>query len=312
MDDDLKIWHLDNSSIDRKHWDACVCQHYPDLLYMQSWFLDIMVPGWEALVEAETSSSSYHAVMALPCRQKWMISYLYQPYLTAQLGYVGPDNSPANIKRFFEAIPQRFRFWDFCMNDSNPVTIPGYNVFSRNNRMLLLNKPYDSLRASFSENCVRNIRKSEKREYVIEQRGHEAIQEVLGLYIRTTKFAPGSDNINRVKQLIAVMKEKKQLSVYTAVCDTDRLVSAAIFFWQGNRAYFLLPANTQDAKQTGSSAALINAFIKDHSSSQVILDFEGSDITSVDRFYAGFGAEIKPYPAVKMNKLPFLIRWLRD
>lgn len=312
MDHDLKIWHLNNSSIDRKLWDACVGQHYPDLLYMQSWFLDIMVPGWEALVESESNNSPYHAVMALPCRRKWMISYLYQPYLSAQHGYVGPDNSPENMKRFFESIPNRFRYWDFCMNDSNPVSVPGYNVYGRNNRILILNKSYDSLRANFSENCLRNIRKSEARECVIEQRGHEGIEEALDLYIRNTKFAPGSTAITRVKQLIEVMKEKKQLSVYTAVCDSDRLVSSAIFFWQGNRAYFLLPANTDEAKQIGSSSALINAFIKDHSSSNVMLDFEGSDIESVDRFYASFGAEIKPYPAVKMNKLPTLIRWMRD
>ncbi|MCR6720943.1 MAG: hypothetical protein NVV59_11795 [Chitinophagaceae bacterium] len=262
-------------------------------IYMQSWFLDIMVPGWEALVESESNNSPYHAVMALPCRRKWMISYLYQPYLSAQHGYVGPDNSPENMKRFFESIPNRFRYWDFCMNDSNPVSVPGYNVYGRNNRILILNKSYDSLRANFSENCLRNIRKSEARECVIEQRGHEGIEEALDLYIRNTKFAPGSTAITRVKQLIEVMKEKNNCRCTLRFAIRIDWYLLPYSSGRATGLIFLLPANTDEAKQIGSSSALINAFIKDHSSSNVMLDFEGSDIESVDRFYASFGAEIK-------------------
>lgn len=311
MDGSLKIWHLRNNAINRPLWDACIRQHYPDLLYMQSWFLDIMVPDWEALVEAGEPNGPYFSVMALPCRRKWAISYLYQPYLAAQLGYVGPDNSPENIARFFEAIPRRFLYWDFCMNDENPVRVAGYHITSRRNRVLALHKSYDSLRAGFSENCLRNIRKAEKQKCRVQQLGHEGIEEAMDLYIRTTRYPPGASNLQRVEELMKVMKEKKQLSVYTATCDTDRLLSSAIFFWQDNRAYFLLPANALDARNAGTSHALVNAFIKDHSSSPVILDFEGSDIDSVDRFYSGFGAEERKYPTVRRNRLPLVTRWMK-
>jgi hypothetical protein len=57
---------------------------------------------------------------------------------------------------------------------------------------------------------------------------------------------------------------------------------------------------------------LVNAFIQEHAGSDSLLDFEGSDIESVDRFYTGFGAEIRPYPSLHINRLPFYLRWLKS
>jgi hypothetical protein len=42
-----------------------------------------------------------------------------------------------------------------------------------------------------------------------------------------------------------------------------------------------------------------------------MLDFEGSDIATVARFYAGFGAQQENYPVLQLNRLPWLFRWLK-
>ena len=306
-----KILEVASPDINRTAWDACVQKHDPGLLYMQSWFLDIMAPGWEALVQPDGDAGGYTAIMVLPCRRKWTISYLYQPYLAAQLGYVGPDNSPENMKRFFDAIPSRFRYWDFCMNERNPLSVPGYAIRRRRNRVLSLQQPYEALRDHFSDNCLRNIRKAETKHCFVQQQGAEGTEEAIALYARTSRFPPRPADLHRIKQLTKTMKEKRQLTVYTVRSEKGQLLSTAIFFWQDNRSYFLLPANAPAARDAGSSYALVNTFIKDHSNSPAILDFEGSDIASVDRFYAGFGAEERFYPSVVKNKLPWGMRSLK-
>lgn len=309
MDESLKIWHLDNNAIDRRAWDNCVKEHFPELIYMQSWYLDTMVPGWEALVESGEAKGPYFSVMALPCRSKWNIFYLYQPYLTAQLGYVGPDNSRENLHRFLEAVPKKYRYWDFCMNERNPYPAEGYTIYPRNNRILVLDKDYPTIRENYSENCLRNLKKAEKSG-CIAQEDSVLLPEALELYLTTTPFPPNAADRDRLEILVKEASSRGQLSVYVVHDTNDILIASCIFFWQGSRAYYLLPANTAAGKQIGASYKLVNGFIRDHAGKSNTLDFEGSDIESVERFYAGFGAIEKPYPAVKRNKLPFFLRVL--
>ena len=69
--------------------------------------------------------------------------------------------------------------------------------------------------------------------------------------------------------------------------------------------------NHPNGKTLGASHALINAFIKDHAGKDLLLDFEGSDVASLAFFYSSFGAEPVIYPAIRNNKLPKWVRWLR-
>lgn len=56
---------------------------------------------------------------------------------------------------------------------------------------------------------------------------------------------------------------------------------------------------------------LIDEFIKQYASRNMILDFEGSNIEGVARFYAGFGAKPFNYPALKINKLFYPLRLIK-
>jgi hypothetical protein len=70
--------------------------------------------------------------------------------------------------------------------------------------------------------------------------------------------------------------------------------------------------NHPNGKTLGASHSLIDAFIKDHAGEDIVLDFEGSDIPSLAFFYSSFGAVEEKYSAIKLNKLPALIKWLKN
>ena len=52
--------------------------------------------------------------------------------------------------------------------------------------------------------------------------------------------------------------------------------------------------------------------LKENSSSQKIFDFECSDIPSVARFYKSFGAVEMNYLKLRINKLPWHLRILKN
>ena len=62
----MKVIHLRNSEIDRTNWDNCIAQSANQLTYAHSWYLDVVSPQWEALVD-----ENYDYVMPLPV--KWKI-----------------------------------------------------------------------------------------------------------------------------------------------------------------------------------------------------------------------------------------------
>ncbi len=74
--------------------------------------------------------------------------------------------------------------------------------------------------------------------------------------------------------------------------------------------YFLLLQ--QKAEKKRAMFYLLNKFIEGNAKSNVILDFEGSDDKNLGDFYHRFGATERLYLQLKINRLPKLIKWLKN
>lgn len=294
------ITFIQHGAIDRKAWDACVGLHTPDHIYAYSWYLDVMVPGWTALVWG-----NYEAVMPLPCRKKYGIHYLYQPFLTPQLGLITADHSPALLRAFLDTIPAQYRYWDICLHHRNPMEAEGYHLHSRINLVLPLQQSYDSIRQSYNENTLRNIRKAETTGLLVKK-------DISPAEIMALSYQPLSpDESGRLSRLYTMLEQRNASFTYGITSAEGQLLASAIFFVQEGRAFYILPGNSPDSRHTGASHMLIDQFIRQHAMQLRMLDFEGSDIATVARFYAGFGAQQENYPALQLNRLPRLLRWLK-
>ena len=148
------IQYLKNDEIDKQSWDHCIDAASNGRPYAYSVYLDHMSDNWDGLV-----LNDYEAVMPLPWKKKWGIHYLYQPFLTAQLGLFGNDLNPQILEAFLDAIPGRFKLWEFPLNQSNRFQT-SYQFFDRANYVLNLNRPYEELHKDYRDNIKRNIKKS--------------------------------------------------------------------------------------------------------------------------------------------------------
>ena len=54
------IKHLTHNMIDKRRWDDCIAKSFNGSVYAWSWYLDIVHPNWEALIE-----NDYERVMPL-------------------------------------------------------------------------------------------------------------------------------------------------------------------------------------------------------------------------------------------------------
>ena len=120
-----------------------------------------------------------------------------------------------------------------------------------------------------------------------------------------------SDNVDRFRKLFTHLKNNQSSCTYGVKSEKGEYISTAVFFILHKRAYYILVGNHPDSKMTGVSHFLIDGFIKDHAGKSMVLDFEGSDIPGLASFYGGFGGVNEKYPFLKINRLPFYLKWMK-
>ena len=292
--------------IDKTKWDACISQSANGLIYGQSAYLDGMSKHWDAMVYLD-----YEAVMPLTWNRKYSFHYLYQPAFTACLGIFGDHVDAALTQLFLEQIPAKFKYWDISLNHGNLFSITGYNLVERMNYVLPLSNSYEAINNNYRENLKRNIRRSEQAaNRVIND---QDLLSAIALAKQQLQHLPEieEDDFTRFESLCRSYKETGACKIYGVYDSRGKLVSSAVFFFSHKRAYYILPGNHPDGKTSGSSHALIDAFIKDHAGSGLVLDFEGSDISSLAFFYSSFGSVEEKYSAIRLNRLPGWVKWFK-
>lgn len=297
------IRYLLQKDIDRSKWDRCIDGAANGLIYGYSFYLDTLASHWDALVLGD-----YEAVMPLPWRKKWGLSYIYQPFLTAQSGLFGNGLTAELIADFLAAIPGHFRLIEYPLNRGNLPAPAGFGVYMRMNYVLDLSAGYEELQKNYRDQTKRNIRKSEKYGCVLKKK--VSVREVLSLAMSNASGIDPGD-VNNFEKLYYFLSDRKQAVTYGIASKNGELLASCVFFFSHARAYYILVGNHPNGRTLGASHALIDAFIRDHAGENIKLDFEGSDLRNLAFFYSSFGAHEEPYPAIKLNRLPWWARMLK-
>ena len=302
----VEINYLTYQQINKTKWDACIDKADNGLIYAYSIYLDAMAKHWDALVLGD-----YEAVMPLTWNKKYSIHYLYQPPFTACLGVFGKLLTAETVNKFLNAVPSKFKYWDIYFNPGNLFKLTDFDLHQRMNYVLNLTNNYENLYTAYRENIQRNIKKSEQFQLSINK--NIAIADVIKLAKeQATGFAAvADDDFNRFEKLFQLLYSKQKATSYGVYTKEGQLIASAVFFFSHGRAYYIMVGNHPNGKTLGASHALINAFIKDNAGEDLLLDFEGSDIPSLAFFYSSFGAVEEKYSAVKLNRLPAPIKWLK-
>jgi len=300
------IQYLKHHEIDKAKWDACIAGANNGLIYGYSFYLDHMAKNWDALV-----MNDYEVVMPLTWNKKYGIRYLYQPFLTAQLGVFGKNITEEQIGLFAQFIPISFRLIEINLNSGNITGFPTGFSIHRSNYVLDMNKSYDEIYKAYRENIQRNIKKAFQLGCSLQK--DFDVEKVIELAVHQMKSQGNeeSENIEHFRKLYKYLHPRQMATTYGIFSNQNELLASCVFFFSHNRAYYILVGNHPDSKNTGASHALIDGFIKDNAASNKFLDFEGSDIPTLALFYSSFGAANEIYPALKINRLPFYLKWLK-
>lgn len=298
------IHYLKHTQIDKTRWDQCIIHAVNSRVYACSWYLDLVCPGWEALVEDD-----YKYVFPLTGNRKWGICYLYQPFFVQQLGLFSTElPSWPKLNEFLNAVPAKFRFIEIHLNVMNRPENSLISPELRINHELDLIPSYETLKGNYSQNTQRNLKKA-KEAGVTLKRKMEA-DELVTLFKENFGKKEGklqSCHYEIMRDLIQSCQKTGKGYLLGAYSPEGILSAAAFFVMDGSRIYYLFAASAPIARDNGAMFLLVDGFIREHSGQPLIFDFEGGNDPGVGRFYKGFGATGITYPVYRVNKLPGVI-----
>lgn len=301
------IKYLTHNMIDKNRWDECIAKSFNGNVYVWSWYLDIVHPQWEALVE-----NDYENVMPLTGNKKYGVNYLFQPFFVQQLGVFSQKSlSSKIIENFFKAIPQKYLFAEIRLNVYNKIDENLNYVKTYRNVELNLTCDYQNIYNHYNSNTKRNLAKAKTSNLILtENISPETIINLFknnkGKEIKQWK----DKEYNRLLDLIHAATYREKCFLYGVNNIDNQVVAGAVFMYSHNRIIFLFSGADKSNKEKHGLTLIIDRVIRDFSKTNNTFDFEGSDNEELARFYKGFGGKEVYYPGIKYNYLNGLTKLL--
>lgn len=292
------IQFLTSSQINFTKWDDTVARSPQSRIYATSAWLNIMSPGWCALV-----CNDYEYVMPLTCKKKLGISYLAQPAFTQQLGIFSKGNIPNHlVNEFYNQAKKKFRYATIFVNHA-----PGgpFTLTAKKNYILSLSNNYNAISNCYQSILIKNLKKAYSNnlhyEDVID--ATSAIELYKNYY--ALKLGLPQVAYERLKKLSKYYSEQQQCFARCVKNNGGDILAISLFFIDEKRIYNITSTVTKEGRKLEANRFLYDQLIREFCESRVILDFEGGNIAGIETFYKQFGAVNEPYYFLKWNELSF-------
>ena len=303
------IRFVKHNEIDTDKWDACIKKSVNSLPYAFSWYLDIIVVRWNALI-----LNDYEAVFPLPTRQKFSLKYSFTPFWVQQLGLFSKTfKGLERVNDFVAAIPKQYRFVELNMNHYAPLQgKPAFQIKKNNNFLLVLNKPYQEQIQDYSKNLKRNLKKASLKGLQLFK--NDSPKGLIQLF-RADKGKSiahfSESDYQNLERIMHVAVHKHCGQVWMAYDEGNRPLAGMFLLFGSKSVILLFTGNSKEGKECAAMPFLIDEFIKEAANSSLIFDFEGSNDENLARFYKSFGAVNHAYQNLKINRLPLPLRFFK-
>ena len=299
------IQFLAHREIDKEKWDHCLYSCSYARIYAFSWYLDLVHPQWHALIYGD-----YEAVFPLPIKNKYGIRYVCRPPFCQQLGlYSENPELGTRLGEFIAAMPSHIRWGHYPLNAHNVANDSllqnSIKAHSRSNYELSLEASYEDIKKRFKKNTQRNLDKVSHTLIIQDRLPYSHLIELKQANEQSPISSEGYQKLSQVMEKGLDMRKAACWGVWDS--SGTQLLAGAYVLKGPNHLVYLLAASSQKGKEERAMFLLIDKLIAQYAGRSLSLDFEGSDIPGLARFYQGFGAQNYPYLQLEIRRLP---KWL--
>jgi hypothetical protein len=248
--------------------------------------------------------------MPLTWGKKYGTRYLFQPPYLKQAGVIGPSVTPSLVDAFLQAVPTQYKLIDIDLHENNRTEKYSDSSSQRVNMLLDLQNDYTIISEQYHRLARRMIRRATHEGITIDTKGH--IDQCMTFY--REQYQPvlrQSDSI--YQRMTALFKEAcaKGKGLCLAAKKEGELLGMYALLYDQRAVYSVLGGSCAAGKESGTFHLLTDFAIRHFAGSPRIFRFEGSDFPGIADFNKQFGPAVVHYPHLYINRLPFLLKWLK-
>jgi len=296
------IHYLQHNAIDQQKWDGCVMSSGKPSLYLLSWYLDAVSPGWNGLV-----CDDYDAVIPLSERKKRGFSYICQAAYTQYGGVCSKQEGETDADPYLDFLQKQFALVEINLPAHNRFSLEKWPSMVKTNQYLNLNRSYDLLVKDFHRNHRRNILKAQESGYRFDRIDPEAFYQ----FKMANQSGTYYEEVSVLPDLIRAARDKDCLYCFAAYDKNSNIKAANMIIKSCGRLYLLASENTIEGMANSLMFGLLDHIFRQFAGSALLFDFEGSSLSGVHFFNAGFGAVEEKYYHLHINRLPFPLNLLK-
>lgn len=311
-------------ALDRTRWDALITAAPGGLIYALSWYLDLVAPGWAALVQQD-EQGRYVAGLPLPVQRKFGFRFLRQPVFTQQLGLFSlvPPTAP-EWHQIGQLLRREFRFITrYAFNTANAAllaggpALAGFEAATFHTYYIDLRPTYPQLAAGYHASRRRQLRQAQAYNLRVEPAtGPEALETMIRLFAENTAaniaglLGEGYE-YPLLRALYAAAHQRGMAELWQARTPAGEVV-AAVLLWKFNgQLIYLFNSSSRLGKEQRAISVIVDALLQRYAGQPLRFDFESPQVASLDRFYASFGSVETPFLSIALNRLPWPVRQLK-
>lgn len=290
---------LKRYQINEEKYNDCVVNSLQSRIYACSWYLDIVADNWDVLV-----LNDYEAVMPLPIRKKYGITYVYPPFWLLELGMFSVTKE-ASIKDFNNFLFKKYNFVELKLNTENIIKNSIRVFYEKELQYLELSNNYQSIFNQYKKDKKKAIRRAIEN-HQLKENWKGSPSELISLFKKNIASRVSKLTENDYCILSNLLKEclkRNKGELLTIYDNSGKAVGAGFFLKHKERVTILVSATDMKYKTKGVNSFLIDRAIYKYHQKFKTFHFGGSSIKSIASFFKSFGAETENYFFVKKRLL---------
>lgn len=305
---------LRHQEIDKTKWETCLQRACNPLVYAHAWYLNAVCgSNWDAL--AETKEGRYVSIFPVPYRRFLGQAKVVQPLFTQQLGlFCTPESEHREVPDYLALLPQHYQQVVYQLpSPEEELLLPqNWQMRERPNYELSLQPPYEVLRQGYATNLKRNLKKAQSAQLSATADGD--FETLLRLF----KATKGQELDNLKARHYNTLRTLYQNATAAGVSQLWQVahhgnpLCTAFLLNDGPRITYLFGASSAQGRSLNAMAFLMDQIIQQEAGRGKALDFEGSEIAGVAKFYANFGAQPVRYLSLSFQNQSTARPWIRN
>ena len=282
----MLIKYIQREHLDEEKYNDCIENSIQSNRYAFSSYLDIVCDNWDVLV-----LNDYEAVMPIPWRKKYGIKYVYQPLWVLQLGIFSKGDFTQSD--FISVVQKRFRFIELRLNFKNLLDTDSLYFIEKQFQDLKLTVGYEKV---YGSDRKKDLKRAEKSELRIELGGSPS--DLITLFQNNVgKRTPEikQQDYQNLETLINFCL----IDDYGELCfayQGETLVAGAFFLKHQETVTILCSSTDFSNRKNGANTFLIDEAIQRYINKYKTLNFGGSSMQTIAKYFFSFGAQEKTYP----------------